>query len=158
MFKKLLVPIDGSKHSLHALEKAILIARKFEGELTLLHVYSVGYPITRGAFDMGETEAVASVLVSEVNEEVRKAGKGILSDGKRRANAEGIQVDVLLREGHAVEEILRTAEDGGFDLIVIGARGLSRVKRILLGSVSQGVTTHAHCPVLVIKQPLEISG
>jgi nucleotide-binding universal stress UspA family protein len=57
----------------------------------------------------------------------------------------------LLSEGHTVEEILKTAEEGEFDLIVMGARGISRIKEILMGSVSDGVTRHAPCPVLVGK-------
>ena len=61
------------------------------------------------------------------------------------------QIDAPLKEEHSVEEILKTARDSNFDLIVIGARGLSVVKEILLGSVSHGVTRHAVCPVLVVK-------
>lgn len=57
----------------------------------------------------------------------------------------------MLREGHAVEEIIRACREGRLDLVVIGARGLSRIKEIVLGSVSDGVTRHAHCPVLVVK-------
>jgi len=49
------------------------------------------------------------------------------------------------------EEILKKAREGNFDLIVIGARGISKMKEILIGSVSHGVTTHAPCPVLVVK-------
>jgi len=54
-------------------------------------------------------------------------------------------------EGHAVEEIVREVREHGFDLIVIGARGLSHIREILLGSVTDGVIHHVSCPVLVIK-------
>lgn len=151
MFKKVLVPVDGSEQSLHAFEKAVQMAMKFDGELTLLHVYSVMYPVSVSPFIMGETEALAPELVTKLGEVARKAGAQIVASGKRRAKAKGVHVETLLRKGHTVEEILRTAEEGKFDLIVIGARGLSRVKRIFLGSVSQGVITHAPCPVLVVK-------
>ena len=151
LFRKILVPIDGSKHSLHAFEKAVQIALKFDGELTLLHVYSEIYPLAQASFIMGETEVLAPELVAQFGEVARKAGAQILESGKKKAKAKGVQAETLLREGNTVEEILKTAEEGGFDLIVIGARGLSRVKRIFLGSVSQRVTTHAPCPVLVTK-------
>jgi len=57
----------------------------------------------------------------------------------------------LLIEGHAVEQIVKVCRENKFDLIVMGARGLSRIKEMLLGSVSDGVTRHAYCPVLVVK-------
>ncbi|MEM3789229.1 MAG: universal stress protein, partial [Candidatus Bathyarchaeia archaeon] len=57
----------------------------------------------------------------------------------------------VLREGHVVQEIVRAAEEGKFDLIVMGARGISRIKELILGSVSDGVIRHAPCPVLVTK-------
>jgi len=57
----------------------------------------------------------------------------------------------LLLEGHAVEEILKTARQGDFDLVVNGARGMSRIKELLMGSVSDGVTKHAPCPVLLVR-------
>ena len=63
----------------------------------------------------------------------------------------GVQIETLLKEGHVVEEILKTARDGNFDLIVIGARGRSKMKEILLGSVSHGVTIHSPCSILVVK-------
>lgn len=60
-------------------------------------------------------------------------------------------METLLIEGHVVDEILKTCRNGEFDLIVMGARGLSRIKELVLGSVSEGVTRHACCPVLVVK-------
>ena len=57
----------------------------------------------------------------------------------------------MLIEGHAVEQIVKVCRENKFDLIVMGARGLSRIKEMLLGSVSDGVTRHAYCPVLVVK-------
>jgi nucleotide-binding universal stress UspA family protein len=90
-------------------------------------------------------------VLSKLSEAHRGAGANILADGKERAHAEGVQVETLLREGHTVEEILKTANEGKYDLIVVGARGLSTIKEILLGSVSHGVVMHANCPVLVVK-------
>ena len=76
--------------------------------------------------------------------EIRKSGVSILAEGEKIAKVEGIQVETLLKEGHIVEEILKKAREGNFDLIVIGARGISKMKEFLIGSVSHGVTTHAH--------------
>lgn len=139
MFKKILVPIDGSKNSMHALEKAVQIAKKFDGKITLIHVYSVAWLISKPR---------QLTMLSKLIEATREDGNKILADGEKR---EGIQVERLLREGHTVDKILKTCREGEFDLIVIGARGLSTTKEILLGSVSHGVTRHAGCPVLVVK-------
>jgi nucleotide-binding universal stress UspA family protein len=82
---------------------------------------------------------------------MREYAESILSDGKKKAEAEGIQVETLMVDGHVVEEILKAARVGDFSLIVIGSRGLSIKKALLMGSVSDGVTKHALCPVLVVR-------
>ena len=82
---------------------------------------------------------------------MREYAKSILSDGKKKAETEGIQVETLMVDGHVVEEILKAARDGDYSLIVIGSRGLSTLKELLMGSVSDGVTKHAPCPVLVVR-------
>jgi nucleotide-binding universal stress UspA family protein len=139
VFEKILVPLDGSEHSLNALEKALQIAKKFDGKITLINVYSVS------SFRLTPSQVFAYVV------EIRKSGESILAEGKKIAFDKGIQVETLLKEGHIVEEILQKAREGNFDLIVMGARGISKMKEILLGSVSHGVTTHAPCPVLIVK-------
>lgn len=148
MFEKILVPLDGSEHSVRALKVAVQIAKEFDGEITLIHVYSKVYPIVISRATIMSEEAI---MIPKFIEAARKAGASILADGKKKVKAEGVQVETSLREGHTVEEILKTAEEGKFDLIVMGARGLSMIKGILLGSVSDGVMRHASCPVLVVK-------
>jgi nucleotide-binding universal stress UspA family protein len=154
MFEKILVPIDGSEQSLKALEVATQIAKKFGGKITLIHVYSV----TPGPIIMPEpttlTPSGLPVMVPEVSKVVdvaRKAGNRILEDGEQKIKAEGVSVEKTLIEGHTVQEIVRTAKEGKFDLIVIGARGVSHIRELLLGSVTDGVIHHAPNPVLVVK-------
>ena len=155
MFEKILVPLDGSDHSVRALRIAVQIAKRFDGKITLIHVYSVGVrPI---AMPEPTTLTPPSVPImppadfSKVVEAARKAGSAILTDGENRIEADGVTVETLLKEGHTVQEILKTARDGEFDLIVMGARGISRIRELLLGSVSDGVIRNAPCPVLVTK-------
>jgi nucleotide-binding universal stress UspA family protein len=144
MFEKILVPLDGSGHSTYALEKAIEIAKKFDGKVTLLHAYTphvVSLP----------KEYAHAEAAPEMVEISREAGANILEQAKDRVETESVQFETLLKMGQAVETIVSVAENGDFDLIVIGARGLSTIKELLLGSVSHGVTAHAKCPVLVVK-------
>jgi nucleotide-binding universal stress UspA family protein len=154
LFENILVPLDSSEASIHALEKAVQIAKKFAAKITLIHVYS-GPPVFVSPTVMSDTSPYEPNLPPEVfsqlDELARGRGANILALGEERAKAEKVQVETLLEEGHAVEEILRTAKEGEFDLIVIGARGLSTIKEIFLGSVSHGVTVHAACPVLIVR-------
>jgi nucleotide-binding universal stress UspA family protein len=144
LFEKILVPLDGSKHSLNALGKAIEIAKKFEGKLTLIHAYTIRLVSLPKEYAHAET-------TPEMVEVSGDAGAKLLADAKAKAKAAGVDVETLLVVGPAVETIIEASENGEFDLIVIGARGLSPIKEIVLGSVSHGVTAHAKCPVLVVK-------
>jgi len=155
MFEKILVPLDGSEHSLKALNVAIQIAKKFEAKLTLIHVYSVTIrPIIMPeptTLTPPGVPIMTPLEISKVAEASREVGNRILGDGEEKAKAEGVQVEKILMEGHVVQEIIRVAKEGNYDLIVIGARGISRVREMLLGSVTDGVIHHVSCPVLVIK-------
>jgi len=157
LFKKILVPLDGSEHSLRALEIAIQIAKKFDGKITLIHVYSVTIrPVIMPeptTLTPPMIPAMTPAEVSKAVEATRKAGASILTDGEQKVKAKEVQVETLLKEGHTVQEIIRTAKEGKFDLIVIGGRGISKIRELLLGSVTDGVIHHAPCPVLVIKFP-----
>ncbi|MEM3578764.1 MAG: universal stress protein [Candidatus Bathyarchaeia archaeon] len=154
MFSRILVPLDGSEHSIRALNIAIQIAKKFKGKITLIHIYSVSVrPVVvpePATFAPG-IPMMAPAEYSRVAEAIKEAGTRILAEGAEKVKAEGVEAETILREGHTVHEIVRAAEEGKFDLIVMGARGLSRIKEIILGSVSEGVIRNAPCPVLVTK-------
>ena len=150
MFTKILVPFDGSDHSQKALETAIDLAKQFDGEITLIHVYSVSIVMSLSMY-YNESNVVASQEVSRLAETIREASAEILAKGEKMVKAEGIPVETLLREGHVVQEIIKTVREGRFDLIVIGAKGMSKVKEMFLGSVSEKVVRNAPCTVMVVK-------
>lgn len=153
LFDKILVPLDGSEHSWKALEEAALIAKKFSGKLTLMHVYSV-QPVIMPEPSTGGSLSIPIITGAEVSamiEAAMKLGNKILTDGEQRIMVSGVEVEKVLVEGHAVEEIVGLANQGNFDLIVIGARGVSHMRELLLGSVTDGVIHHVRCPVLVVK-------
>lgn len=155
MFEKILVPLDGSDHSVRALEKAVQIAKKFSGKVTLIYAYSVSMqPIILpepATLSSPTIPILTAAEISRVVEAARTTGERILKDGEAKAKTEGVAVKAMLVEGHAVQEIVRTAKEDNFDLIVMGARGVSHIRSLLLGSVSDGVIHHALCPVLVVK-------
>jgi len=155
VFQKILVPIDGSEHSAKALDAAAQIAEKFSGTITLIHVYSVSVqpvmmpePSSSGSLGM---PILTGTEVTKIIEAAQKVGNRILDDGEQRIKSDKVQVKKILLEGHAVQEIVRIATEDDYDLIVIGARGVSHMREILLGSVTDGVIHHVRCPVLVIK-------
>jgi nucleotide-binding universal stress UspA family protein len=155
MFERILVPLDGSEHSLRALEMAKQIAKEFGGKITLIHVYSVAVrPIIvpePSTFSPAGVSVITAEEASKVAEAVREAGRRVLAEGEQKAKAEKVQVETMLVEGHTVQEIVRAAKEGKLDLIVIGAKGISRIRELLLGSVTDGVIHHAACPVLIVK-------
>jgi len=154
LFQKILVPLDGSEHSIKALDVAIQIAKRFRGKITLVHVYSVvAVPsmVPEPSVAAAGVPVMVPIDISKVIDATRKVGLRILDDGAQRAKAEKVEVETLLEEGHTVEEIIRVAKEGNFELIVVGARGISRIKQMFLGSVSEGVMHHVACPVLVVR-------
>lgn len=155
LFEKILVPLDGSEHSTKALEAAIQTAKKFGGKLTLFHAYSITVtPIVvpePTTLTPSGVPVVTPAEVSQMIEAARDVGQRILNEAEQKAKSEDVQVESMLREGNTVQEIIRLAKEGNFDLIVIGVKGVSKLREFLLGSVSEGVVKHASCPVLVVK-------
>ena len=138
-FKKILVPIDGSEHSLRALRAAQALATCQGATVTLLHCYD-RIPMLIGGEPRQE-------LTQELLEEGRKLMEpyaGVLSDA-------GMTPEIMVREGRPGHVIVEEARNGGFDLLVMGSRGLSDFEGMLLGSVAHRVLSAAHCPVLVTR-------
>ncbi len=146
VFNKILVAFDGSEHSRKALDAAIELAKKLDSKLVLLTVYSAASPsapepeLSAGARQ--QTMTVQNVLDS---------CRQVLEEVEQKVKAEKIEVTCETAEGNPVEVIVKKSKEGKFDLIVMGARGLSRLKKILVGSVSEGVVKNAACPVLIVK-------
>ena len=155
MFEAILVPLDGSDHSQHALEVAVQIAKKFRARMTLIHVYSVTVtPVVLPeptTLTPSSIPVVTPAEVAKMVEAARGVGNRILSDGEAKAKSEGVKVDTLLKEGNTVQEIVKAAKEGQYNLIVMGVRGISMLRELLVGSVSEGVIKHSSCPVLVVK-------
>ncbi len=140
IFQKILVPLDGSEHSGRALDTAIQLAKNLKSQLALLSVY---YVTGVAGPDPGST------LIAL--ESIRDSCKRTLAEAETKAKAETIEVKTEIIEGNAADIIVKKAKEGKFELIVMGARGLSTFKKILIGSVSEGVIKNAPCPVLIVK-------
>lgn len=154
MFKNILVAVDGSEPSRKALNYAVELAEKFDGRITLIHVYSVVVPIVPSVDSISGpilTPPATAVVTAEMADKAKKIGKQILDEAEQVFRRRMVSVETLLKEGDTVREIVSAAHDGKFDLIVVGHRGLSKLKELLLGSVSEGVSHKAPCAVMIVK-------
>ena len=147
-FKRLLVAVDGSDDATRAARVAISLAKKFGSELIICHV--IPTPIYSSP-EVG-TSNLANAL-SGYFDVARKDAKNMVDQVLGLAESGGVRATGVVREKvfSIVEAIVSLAEARNVDLIVIGTRGQSGFKKRLMGSVSSGVLSHAHCPVLVVR-------
>ena len=137
MFKKILVALDDSTYSRNALPAAIEIAKRFDGEIFVLHVSE--HDRGRAAVYSVESPAAATKLVADAVVDAERNG----------VKAAGEVVDAAAQ--HAAKVIVDVSIAKGVDLIVMGSRGLSDVQGMLLGSVTHKVIQSAEIPVLVTR-------
>ena len=145
MFNHILVPVDGSKPSMLAANKAAELSKVFGSTVTAVYVVDP-YPFTGvGAdFAYGQSQYM-SAATAEANTAL-DAVKDIMAKA-------GVQVNALVGEGHAVHEgIVRTLESVGADLIVMGSQGRRGLEKLMLGSVTQRVLGAVKIPVLVVRE------
>jgi len=144
MFSRILVAVDGSHFAERALEQAVDLAKKYEARLIIVHV------VLRRFYAVTPSEAgvlATTVFVKEMESE----GKKIIAKAEEFVKAAGVAYESRLVQGVPADEIVRLAQAENVDLIVIGSRGLTEVRAFLLGSVSDKVTHHAKCPILIVK-------
>jgi nucleotide-binding universal stress UspA family protein len=144
-FSKILVAIDGSEASMDAADYAIQMAREYNSELIALHVILSDLTIfgPNPPRHINELKQEAQKYLDKIREKSNLDSNN--SDKKIPLRTE------LIASASAVGGIVGFAEKENTSLIVIGTRGRSGFKKLLLGSVAAGVVTYAHCPVMVIK-------
>lgn len=139
MPKNILLPVDGSKFMERNIDYASDVAKVMNSKLTLIHVVTLpavvepGFPIDPRPFE--------------------EAGMRILENAKKIAMDKGVESETILETtfGNAAQKILKVAEERKTDLIIIGSRGHSRLRNLLVGSVCDTVVRNAPCPVLVVR-------
>lgn len=149
MFTTILVPIDGSVHAEKALGVAAELARSTSATLHLMTVTEYP-PDDIGILAGGSAEPFSPAEREKRAEEMRKAGRALLAKARASAVLEGIEVKEVLREGRPGERIIEEAEAIGADAIVMGSRGMSDLKGLVVGSVSHRVSHTAACTVITV--------
>lgn len=150
MLDKILVAFDNSSHAREALKQAASLAEGFSSSISLIYVIKPTSVVAAMPIEGG----IAPVDVLQEKERAEKEAKELIEEGKRMVKAKGKRIKGLIVEGDPAEKIVSAAREGDYDLIVMGARGLGRIKSILLGSVSSGVVQKADRPILIVKQPV----
>lgn len=142
--KKILVPLDGSDSSFRAARYAVSLARMAGAEITCVHA------IVNPPYIDYKT---AGLMISQYIEEAKKHAEGWYEDVRDMGGKEGVRVssETIMDVASIADSVVNYASEHKVDLIVIGTRGRSAVKRFLLGSVASGVVSHAECPVLVVR-------
>ncbi|WP_078429428.1 universal stress protein [Alkalihalobacterium alkalinitrilicum] len=139
MFKRILLPADGSEHSIRAAEKAITIS-KGTNEAMVTVLYVVDGNISK-----------ADVLKNWDALGIASQRKAKLSAIEQQAKMEKVKYEIKIVRGEPGAAIVKYANDHHYDLIVMGSRGLNVLQEMVLGSVSHKVAKRAHCPVMIVK-------
>ena len=136
--KKILVPLDGSKHSFKGLSEAIYLARQCNATITVICV------VPLNTIDLGR---VLTSLRKQSEKEVKK----LMVKARTLAAQNGIVFYSKIVYGNEAWEITEFASYKKFDIIVMGSRGMGAVKEAFLGSVANNVVHRSKIPVLVVK-------
>jgi nucleotide-binding universal stress UspA family protein len=137
-YRKILVAIDGSLSSMHALRESFKFAENEKSWMTVVSVI----PPYRGDLD---TTAMGNVMAS-----LRKPCEDALANAVSMANEAKIMIRTVCEEGETHERIVDLADAENFDLIVMGRRGQKRLEKVLVGSVTARVIGYSHKDVLVV--------
>jgi nucleotide-binding universal stress UspA family protein len=144
MFQKILVPTDGSRYALRAAEVAADLARRYGAEVTLL---------LASDFHSIRTSPAPNTVKASIEQALHDANAAALAQTAAPLQQAGVKVTAREVEGAPAFVIGREAADGGYDLVVMGSRGLglSADQRDFLGSVTERVLRIVSCPVLTVK-------
>ena len=139
MFAKILVAVDGSETSKKAFDQSVFLAQKCSSKLYVVHVVL--------DWEYGGDSAATFELIDEIIAN----GRELLERCKTLALKSNVQVETLLEQGDYAHEIIEVAKRNDCNVIIMGSRGMSPIKELLLGSVSLKVMHHASCPVMIVR-------
>jgi len=150
---RILVPVDGSAGSKHALDALNEFFDLESAEITLLHVLeTLWLPESREEESLGDGD-IDFAQGTQVLAEMRREAEQLLADAQARMAEHHPGVSTNIREGVPANEILSEADQGDYDLVVVGANEANDMKHSVLGSVSSKVAWNAPCSVLVVRVP-----
>jgi nucleotide-binding universal stress UspA family protein len=150
MIKQILVAVDGSENSLRALDFALDLTEKYDASLTILNVSE---SVALSAVPQ-DPSAISIERLVTFNKELNKIHENILKKAFLHAKESkpNMSISSKLREGNPAYQIIAEAKESGFDVIVVGHKGVGKVKEFLgLGGISEKVVHNAPCPVIIVR-------
>jgi nucleotide-binding universal stress UspA family protein len=152
VFRRILVPIDGSPTSRRGLDEAIALAKDQSARICLLHV--IDQRVVTQSFDA--TLYAPANYVDDFLKALRNQGKRLLARSEAKIRKARIKVDPVLvgTLGGVADAILAQAKKWKADVIVLGTHGRRGVSRLVLGSDAEGVVSGARVPVLLVRSPV----
>jgi nucleotide-binding universal stress UspA family protein len=147
MYKRIVVGTDGSAGANAAVDAAIELARLTGATLHIVHAHSV-----TSAFQLATAPEVAIPMdaVAASNEAIQIQAKLVCDQAVARAKEQGVSAEGHTIGGDAAESLLRVAEDTECDLLVVGNRGMTGVRRFMLGSVPNKLSHHSPASLLIV--------
>lgn len=146
MFKRILVPVDGSPASRKAAKQAIALAKGTGAAITFYYAIPPASPVL-----FGEGYVVPQRAVEEIEAAQRATGEKYVGEAARKAEKAGVACDTLVTRALPGDGVVAAASARKCDVIAMGSHGWGALKRVLLGSVTQRVLAHARVPVLVFR-------
>lgn len=143
MYKKILLPTDGSEHAARAAEHALWIAHQSNAKLTIISVIESTFIVGLPSADV--TDEIRDMLKTEAQKHLNKIQK--LAEQKGYT----VDMELVVKEGSPASAILKYSEEENIDLIIMGTSGKSGIDRLLMGSVAQNITKSSKCPVLIVQ-------
>jgi len=145
--KRVMLATDGSKHSLHAAQKAAQMAKSNDSEVIIVHVLNPYMYLTSplGPMDVDGTLAI------ENEKEVKKRGKAAMEASKKIFDDLSVNVETRFLRGNVARAIVDEAIKEKVDLIVVGATGYGGVTEWLLGSTAHKIARNSPCPVMIVR-------
>jgi nucleotide-binding universal stress UspA family protein len=147
MFGNILIATDGSKHSEHAANMGIELAKLSKGRVTAIFIADMGryfVPISDAGF------SISSEAMDSIRSSILKSGETAVQRIEEMAKAAGVAAEGKVIEGRPANDLMKFAEDAGMDVIVIGSIGKTGLEKFLLGSVAEKVVRNSKVPVLIV--------
>jgi len=145
MYKRILVPIDGSDTAACGLREAMRLAKDQNAQIRILHVVD---ELVLTPYPYGPT------VMDDIITQLRGVGKAVLSDARALVQQAGINVDTQLIEafgGRAGADIVQAVQEWPADIVVCGTHGRRGLRRIVMGSDAEYIVRHSPVPVLLIR-------
>lgn len=149
MYKRILLPTDGSEHAKKAGEHAIMIANAGLADLVVLSVVDAGYLDALTEDDL--KQKLDKSLKKEGKEAVENFSAQLMESKCQGVCQQNVNLKTEIKQGNPAEVILKTIEEDEIDLVVMGSSGKHALTKFVYGSVTDKVVRSAKCPVLVIK-------